>query len=199
MTFRTTLVTWLISVFLKAARRCLELSLWPKARHMVLIKNCDHPRPTSQPIFLYSVLSYYLHSPLSPDFRLSPILTSFSLRNNCPIFHSEKGKPLEDTPSSSAINFVPMLSIVVVEKPIRYPIPVGLHKCANPISPVSGPSLHRALVLPPASLASPSWLASFHLHAVCSSIAYLFLPSSAQLSLAVVLYTQLDASKLFIT
>lgn len=145
MTFRTTLVTWLISVFLKAARRCLELSLWPKARHMVLIKNCDHPRPTSQPIFLYSVLSYYLHSPLSPDFRLSPILTSFSLRNNCPIFHSEKGKPLEDTPSSSAINFVPILSIVIVEKPIRYPIPVGLHKCANPISPVSGPSLQGHL------------------------------------------------------
>lgn len=31
---------------------------------------------------------------------------------------------------------------------------------------------------------------------MCSSIAYLFLPSSAQLSLDVVLYTQLDASKL---
>lgn len=166
MTFRTILATWLISVYLKAARRCLELSLWPKARHMDHIINCDRPWPTSQPTFLYSALSYYLHSPLGPNFRLGSIPTSFSSRDNCPILHSEKGKPLEDTPSASAINFVPMLSIVVTEKPIRYPMPVGLHKCADPISPVSGPSLHRALVLHTASSASPSWLASSYLHAV---------------------------------
>lgn len=72
MTFRTILATWLISVYLKAARQCLELSLWPKARHTDFIINCHHPWPTSRPTFLHSALNCYHLAPIS-DCSPSPL------------------------------------------------------------------------------------------------------------------------------
>lgn len=94
------------------------------ARDVNVIKNCEQPWPPFtayilQPCTLLSTVTYILLLNLISDW---PHLHSFLLKGQLPHSSPWKWKPLANTPSASAMKFVPVLlfpSVPIAEESIR--------------------------------------------------------------------------------